>query len=382
MSQPELDSRPGSIFVANETRSPGLVLLCPVTRSGDEAVLCWERIISTIANSTVHALVVIDKTKTGEASEYFSRKIASIKARLFVIRRDPGEQIFDSQKFIRLDDLLWIGQLHDDDHWEGNLRLPASGIERNDLFLCGLAMNTDGRLTRPPEDQMPPARVVFSWIPSRLWNRVCDFIYAQGGHIAGSVDFTIAMIALLSCRKRHAKDFTYIFSNHHWGSRSEAEDHLRKLAVVDGWREFSGSDIAILNRTLDNISALIFFGDFVSPEDASLAHAKLMTAFRPSLRKRLLVTCQLRVSSVLVMPILTALESSRLSIGREATRRKLLETRSACRLNQLIVSSWSVRTNEDIVTLIQEHLSPSQFPVLSRRFQFWQEQIGSRTCVR
>ena len=42
LSQPELDSRPGSIFIANETRSPGLVLLCPVTRSGNEAILWLE----------------------------------------------------------------------------------------------------------------------------------------------------------------------------------------------------------------------------------------------------------------------------------------------------------------------------------------------------
>jgi hypothetical protein len=355
MSQPELDARPGSIFVANETRSPGLVLLCPVTRSGAEAVLCWERIITTIASSKVHALVVIDKTKTGEASEYFSGKIDSIKAQLFLIRRDPTEQIFDSQKFVRLDDWLWIVQLHDDDRWEGNLGLPAGDVERDDLFLGEFVVNAGGRLTRPPEDQMPPAHVVFSLIPSRLWNRVCDFIYAQGGHIAGSVDYTIAMIASLSCRRRHVENFTYIYSDHHWGSRTEAADHLRKLTAVDGWGEFAGSDIAILNRTLDNLSALIFFAEFVSPEDASLTRARLMASFRPSLRRRLLVTVQLRGAALLP------------------------ESRSSFRLNQLIASSWRVRTNGDIVALIQKHLSPSEFPLLSRRFQFWQEQIGKLT---
>ncbi len=353
MSQPGVDATTESIFVANDTRSPGLVLLCPVTRSGPEAVQCWDRIIATIANSNVHALVVIDKTKTGEASEYFSGKVGSIKARLFLIRRPSTEQIFDSQRFVRLDDLLWIIQLHDDDRWEGTLCLPAGGVERDDLFQCEFVVNAGGRLTRPQEDQMPPARVVFSYIPSRLWNRVCDFIDAQGGHIAGSVDYTIAMIASLSCRKRYVENFTYIYSDHHWGSRTEAADHLKKLTVVDGWGAFAGSDIAILNRTLDNLSALIFFAGLVSPEDALQTRARLMASFRPSLRKRLLVTCQLRGAALLPA------------------------SRSSFRLNQLIASSWRVRTNGDIVALIQKHLSPSEFPLLSRRFQFWQEQIAN-----
>lgn len=357
MSHEDVESRPGSIFIRNDTGFPALVLLCPVTRSGDAAMLCWDRMIATIAASTIHALVVIDKTKTGDASEYFLRKIPSIKAQLFIIRRDSTEQIFDSQKFIRLDDLLWIGQLHDDDHWEGNLHLPATGVERDNLFLCGFSVKTGDRITRLREEQMPPARVIFSWIPSRVWNRVCDFIYAQGGHIAGSVDFTIGLVASLSCRKRYLADFTYIYSDHHWGSRAEAEAHLRRLAVVDGWKEFSGSDIAILNRTLDNLSALVFCRQLVRPDEALSAYQRLMASFRPSLRKRLSVTSRLALSFALVIPV--------------------LQSRPSFRLNQLIAESWKVRTNGDILALIQKHLAPAHFPLLARRFQFWQEQLAA-----
>lgn len=372
----DADLPPGSVFIRNETRTPGLVLLCPVTRSGAEATLCWDRIISTIATSAVYALVVIDKTKTGEASKFFSRRAQSIKSRLFILRRDSSEQIFDSQKFVRLDEWLWIGQLHDDDHWEGQLRLPDAGLELNDLCLCKFALEAGERTTHPAEDHMPPARVVFSWIPAQLWNRVCDFIDAQGGHIAGSVDNTISMIALLSCRKRYVDHFTYIYSDHHWGSRREAEDHLRRLSAVDGWKEFSGSAIAIVNRTFDNISALKFFGERLSPEDVSLTYSKLVDSFKPSLRKRLLVMYRLGTLAI-VIPTLSVLEWSRLPIARTAVLCRRREARSSYALNRFIVSCWRLKTPEEIVALIQRHLLPSQFPLLGRRFQFWREQIGS-----
>ncbi|MDP1712753.1 MAG: hypothetical protein Q8K86_09900 [Candidatus Nanopelagicaceae bacterium] len=375
MSECAVGREPGSIFISNREKVPKLILLFPITRTGENAIKSWERLIETVSKSEVHALVVIDKTNGGEATEFFTGNEERLETQLFVLRRSSEEQIFDSQKFIELDDLLWIGQLHDDDNWTGTLRLPKGELDRATVFLCDFVVDKGDEVARP--EPMPPARVVFSWIPSFLWNEVCNFIYAQGGHIAGSIDSTIAMVSLMSCETRNIEGFRYVYSDHHWGERAEAEAHLKKLSFTDGWGDFSGSDVAVLNRTLDNLSALHFFREYLSMEDIEAKKNSLLATFKPSLRKRGIVSLRLLLSAI-SNPLLSTLRLALLPFkGSALISRLISRNRASWNLNWLIYNSWNVRDPEDVVQFVRRYMSPSQFPRLSKRFAFWQTEIAS-----
>ena len=371
MKQINIMGREESIVIPNPLHVPNLVILFPITRTGPEALEHWHRLISTINISVIHALVVIDKTENGSAKEFFLKLREGINAQLFILTRSANEPIFDSQKYIVLDELLWIQQLHDDDLWEGTIEIPADA-EPSDLFLVDFYVNGSGTWLRVDESNMPPARVVFSLTPSIIWNRFGEFIFAQGGHVAGSVDSTLATVAHLGCRLRSLPNFRYLYSEYHWSKRKDASTHLKKLSSADGWGHFASAEVAVLNRTFDNLSALAFFEKLLPNSDLKKVKTELIDSFRPSLRKRYFVLVAYFFTAYCSFPIL----SLAFKLGYKMVLPTHNRLKEYLKLNRLLQASWKLKDLSQLLDFIESEMVDESTLSLSKRFNFWRDQIA------
>lgn len=358
--------------IPNPSGLPNLVVLFPVTRIGPTAISAWDKLILTINTSDVYALVVIDKTGNGSANEYFTNRIDEIRTMVHILIRDSTEPIFDSQKYIALDRMLWIQQLHDDDSWQGQLRIPESAEER-DLFLTDFYTDATGSWVRVDKSDTVPARIVFSAVPAIIWNRFSSFIFAQGGHVAGSVDSTISTVAQLSCDFRELPSFTYFYSTHHWANRSDAEAHLKNLSYMDGWGDLASADVAILNRNFDNLSALFFFQDLF--QNSSIVHAQksLLSSFQPSIQRRGYLMGVYILKKYFLIPLFAFFAS----LGFKFLEPKIEEYKKTSTLNALIIASWRAKSVSQILEFF-DHTLISYLPSeLQLRLDFWRKQLTS-----
>ena len=248
----------GKLHVENTSNQPQIVLIFPITRVSPENTSRWVQLLSIANDSLLSSLVIIDKTKLGEATQFFSTPNLLKNTNIFILRRPPTEPIYNSQAFITIDKGMWIIQLHDDDQWNGVLKLPkdALGLE---LFSTNFMLMNSKEQGHASWLNSPPSRINFTVLPSEVWNRFTKFIDSQDGHVAGSMDSTLNLVSRIFCTQRHLPDFEYTYDDRHWASRRHATKNLKALARQDGWGNFSGVDIALLNRTLDGISAINFF---------------------------------------------------------------------------------------------------------------------------
>ena len=367
----------GKLYIPNPSGEPNLVILFPVTRTGKIARECWNNVLKTIKSSHVHALVVIDKTGTGEAGEYFTFHGKEMHSSLYILARDRLEPIFDSQKYIELDEMLWIQQIHDDDSWEGSLGLPSEA-EDTDLFLVNFYLRSSESWMEVTEKNAPPARVIFSAIPALIWNRFSGFMFEQGGHVAGSVDATISTVTLLSCELKQLPNFKYFYSSHHWSRRSYAEGHLRSLSFSDGWGGLASADIAILNRNLDNLSALNFFQALLPHQRLTESRKVLMAALQPTLHRRVYMCISYLIVSYLWVPTLVLA----LRLGVKSVAPCNTHFQDFKRLNYLIRMSWRARTPQQLVKFIEDNLDSQGITRLTERFDFWKQQISELDLIK
>ena len=335
----------------------------------------WSTLISTINASQVSALVVIDKTGKGEAREYFNAHARELNTRLYIIERNPLEPIFDSQKYVLLDEMLWIQQIHDDDKWDGYLCVP-SDAEKSDLFLVQFHMRTTFSVTQINDEKAPPARVIFSAIPAHVWNRFSAFICAQGGHVAGSMDSTLSTVALIICNLKPLPNFNYFYSSRHWSRRSDADSHLKSLSFVDGWSDLSSTEIAILNRLYDNLSALNFFSDLI-PHRKIVEAQNLLLSSRPRLAKKLQFILSFALANYFLVPLFKVINwfgiSSLRSMGRHYEE--------SAKRNRLLIESIKADSLPKILHFIEDNLLEQEMPKLAARFHFWHREISALKTI-
>jgi hypothetical protein len=358
--------------IPNPSGLPNLVILFPVTRVGLNAEKRWRALISTINASQVIALIVIDKTSKGEAKEYFNARARDLNTRLYIIERDPQEPIFDSQKYVLLDEMLWIQQLHDDDTWEGFLCLPSSA-DKSDLFLVQFHMGTASSFTQINDEKSPPARVIFSAIPAHIWNRFSAFICAQGGHVAGSMDSTLSTVALIICNLKSLPNYNYFYSSHHWSRRSEADSHLKNLSFTDGWGELSSPEVAILNRLYDNLSALNFFSDLIPNRKIIEAQNLLLSSYQPGFPKRLQFIFSFALANYLFVPLFKAINW----MGIRSLSSTVRHYEESAKRNRLLIKTVKADSLPKILDFINTNLSGQAMPKLAARFDFWHQEISA-----
>lgn len=341
------------IYIKNFLKKPSIVIIFPVTRSGSDFKVRFESVYKTVSHSSVAALVVIDKTVDAIAKNYFMEFADGLNTDLYILLRNPEEPIFDSQQYIKLDELLWIGQLHDDDSWSGVIRLPKI-VEEGDMFLTDFLLNEQGQISKPKESKMPSARIVFSWIPSQVWNRFSEFITSQGGHIAGSADYMLDAIAFKACKVRYTDEFRYEYSNYNWSNRRRSARHLLRMSLEDGWGPYASVEIAIINRTLDLLAALNFFDDLLPPGKRLEEQQLLIASFRPSVLRLFIIQLKL---------IFSIFEKKEMRYQRVS-------------LYKFLQTSWKITEISEVIAMIDYLIDTNQFPMLTKRFIFWKAQIS------
>lgn len=359
-----------TLLIRNKDSNPNFVMLLPVTRVGARYEATWRRIIEVVDKSNANALVVIDKTPNGEASEFFQTNFELSGPDLYVARRDLSEAIHDSQGFINLDENLWILQVHDDDEWDGILRIPENA-DKLEYFEVEFFIEEKSGKRKTGADDSPPARVVFSLLPSLIWNRFAEFIQQEGGHVAGSVDSTLNLVTRLSCKRSQISGFTYTYDNRHWEDRKVATKHLEVLASQDGWTKLTSVEISLVNRTIDGLAALAFFGKYIPVEVRREAQINLLKLFEPSARKRLLV-----VTRYLAFPFAHVLLKGLGLVIRTKSIQRLSEYFARSRdLDKVLQQTWRIESLSDVITLINQFQDSGDFPLLENRFRFWKEQF-------
>ena len=354
------------VFVANPSGEQSFVVLLPVTRTGPDNIRNWERISGIIKTSEVSALVVLDKTPFGEATEYFSKHVTFSHADIYLVRRKPSEAIYDSQSVVVIDSNLWILQLHDDDQWEGVLAFPFSprGMQ---LFSPKFVISGKHR-NQPLEWPLSiPARINFTALPDSVWNRFTLFIRSQGGHAAGSVDSTLNLVSRLICEYSGLDEFTYTYDNRHWESQRRAKRNLEKLALEDGWEFLASEEIQLLNRRIDALAAVEFFKDLI-PYDSESTQTSLLLDFELSFKKRIHLRLRLFYNSLLqrifTFSFIGGLDSR--------VEKKQIKIANQITIDKLMLLSTKVESRQDVLSLVKFIRDLGNFPTLVSRFNFWE----------
>ena len=354
------------VFIKNTSGKKSIVVLLPVTRIGEKNMDNWERILHVIQRSEVVALVVLDKTPSAEATDFFSKRADLLKSDIYLVRRTPGEAIYDSQSVVTIDENLWILQLHDDDKWDGVLAFPFEPNKKQ-LFSPNFIFAGKQETNVLSWEASPPARINFTALPAEVWNRFTLFIRSQGGHAAGSVDSTLNLVSRLICDFVAMDSFDYRYDNRHWENQKQAKGNLEKLALEDGWENLASEEIQLLNRRIDALSAFIFFQDLLSGKFDNIRQS-LLHDFKLSPKKRLHL--MVRMSVFLLYRKINKLSMIKSVALSDSKKQSLIKNQID--IDMIILQSTKIQSEQDILRLVKKFESLGEFPKLEERFAFWE----------
>ncbi len=357
------------VFIKNTSGKKSIVVLLPVTRIGEKNIDNWGRILHVIERSEVVALVVLDKTPSAEATDFFLKSADLLKSDIYLVRRTPGEAIYDSQSVVTIDQNLWILQLHDDDKWDGILAFPFEPNKKQ-LFSPNFIFAGKKETNALSWEASPPARINFTALPAEVWNRFTLFIRSQGGHAAGSVDSTLNLMSRLICDFVAMDSFDYRYDNRHWESQKQAKGNLEKLALEDGWENLASEEIQLLNRRVDAFSAFIFFQDLL-PDKFDNIRQSLLHDFKLSLKKRLHL--RVRMSVFLLYRKINNFSMIKSVALSDSKKQSLI--RNQIEIDMITLLSTKIQTGQDILRLVRKFQSLGNFPKLEERFAFWESTI-------
>ncbi len=356
-----------TLLVQNTSGSSKIVLIMPITRNNEKSNSRWASVISLMNNSEIEFLIIIDKTIDGSATNYFMHNFVMPNRILYVLPRSINESHYESLGSIQLEDNLWVMQLHDDDRWEGRVALPNL-IDRNGAYYSQFYVKSQSRRYLEEENFLRPARINFVLVPSRIWNQFALFVQNQKFHVAGSLDSTLNQMVQLTCNFSPLPDFAYYYDNHNWSGRAASKRSLKRLTVGDGWGSWATTDIALLGRLLDNLSSLIYVDGFAKPDNTREIYIKLMSQFKPRLRRRALIRFE-----ILALQALSVMSQYLPDSFRGIYLVDNLESRLS--RSKFIRDSWSIKQLADIIELIPILQREKQFGKLQNRFHFWNTNI-------
>ena len=356
------------VKIINPSSKPGVVLVLPMTRVKESSVENWERILQIASSSNLLALFLIDKTPLKGATSYFLNAKLPKNTQVHILQRDISEDLYDSLLSIVLEGNVWIMQLHDDDSWSGVIQLPDNATQ-NEIFPVDFYINVGSRVQKIDWNDSPPARVNFTLIPRKIWTKFSEYASEQGGHLAASTDYTLNLITRLTCEKRDNLDFKYIYDDTNWNKKTLQRNQLTRLSKLDGWLHLSGTDVQLLNRSLDALSCLHFFKDFVPDESFNSEIAKLLSGLKLSLRRSTYLHTRKQTLLLLVSicRVLKRLLGNKTVIER--LEGQLIATTLVIRIskaNSLKEIQFEILELKKLVTL----------PKLEKRLEFWIRNLG------
>lgn len=357
------------LLIQNPTGEPGIVLVFPITRDVGETPAQWKAVLEFADRSDIGTLLVIDKTERHSATDYFMKYFALDSKSLIVLPRSIKDTLFDSVGEIVLDKNMWIIQVHDDDSWRGKITIPST-IAAETVYSFDFYLHSETKKIVQIEDYSMPNRIVFSLVPTKIWNKFTKLVRDENYHVAGSFDFTLNRMAQLACKFEHHSGFEYFWKDDNWDTSKNAIAHLTRLAESDGWKEWSSPEIANFNRSIDSLASLNYLKDMLSPTAVESEISQLIKGFSPSTKRKL----KYRVLN----PALWAeiiLRSILLS-KKERNGQRLLRLQKQLNLYKFIEKTWHIKTIEDLIDLIVYIESLNSFEKLHTRFQFWKLSLA------
>ncbi len=357
------------LFIENFSGKPEIVLVFPITRDGEGSLGKWQTVLEFVGKSEIGMLLVIDKTERLSATEYFMKHFTFDEKKLYILPRSIKDTLFDTVGEIVLDKNVWIIQLHDDDYWHGKISLPET-VNSGTVYFFDFYLHAEKRGVVQIKDYFMPNRIVFSLVPSSIWNKFSQLVRDQDYHVAGSFDFTLNKMVQLSCKFEHQQGFQYYWKDDNWKTPKEAVSHLKKLAESDGWKEWSSPEIANLNRSIDCLASLNYLKDLLNPEVIENEINELLRGFQPTIKRRL--------KYMLLNPILQAEMKFRVFfvLITGAIDQRLLSLQKQSGLHKFIERTWKIESLESLIDLIEYMAALNRFGDLHRRFEFWKSSLS------
>ena len=283
--------------------------------------------------------------------------------------RSQADTLFDTVGEIVLDKDMWIIQIHDgDDEWKGDFNpsilVDAETVYFSDYFKYSLENSPVKQI-----DFSMPNRIVFSLVPTNLWNVFVKFIQDQKNHVAGSSDFTLNFMAKVTAKFQYFPGYSYYWNEENWISRGIATIHLKKLAQADGWESFSSPEIAIVARTIDCLVSLNYLRDIVDPKIVQKSIEELLTSFKLS-------RIRIHRYNFKILRLTLALWSrSCLYKNGVGDRMKLLNIQCHIDLFRFLKLSSSSSSIQHVLDLIHNLQQRNEFHKLETRFIVWKRNL-------
>ena len=357
-----------TIFLANPTGKPEIVLIFPITRNVENSSEKWRTVLEFIENSEINTLLVIDKTEQSSATDYFMNHFEIKNKCLFILPRSIKDTLFDTVGEIVLDKNMWIIQLHDDDHWSGKINLPDSPTPET-VYFSEFYLYSKTKGSVKIDDYSMPNRIVFSLVPSMIWNKFARLVQDQKYHVAGSFDFILKMMAQLVCKFEYQPGFQYYWKDDNWDTKKNAIAHLTRLAESDGWEDWSCPEIANFNRSIDSLASLNYLKDLLNPTEIKKEIGQFIRGISPSYKKRLKYAIYISILYGIV-------EVRKLSYRvRGEIDLTSLRIQKQLSLYQFIVKTWRIESIENTIDIINYIESLGGFGKLQDRFQFWEQAL-------
>ena len=355
------------VFIKSIDEKKNIVILFPMTREMDKNLRRWQEIISTVNKSKVAALVLIDKTPFRQATNYFVEKEKEILSDIYIIQRPRTEPIHDSQSRVRLDDNLWIIQLHDDDEWDGVLEVPIGTIEHS-IIKTNFTVVNNGSKTNIENSNWPDCRSIFSLLPTKVWNRFRDLIIAQGGHVAGSIDSSLNLAVSLINPNLINLDFRYFYDNRHWQSKRLSKAHLIQLTKEDGWGKFATVDISLVSRVIDGVASLIYFQDMYSELDFENQLKKWIKETKPHTLRIFLR----RIETIILFMLIRIVGI----IPGSLTGNLTASLNMSILYRKILLMTWGATEVKNYLSVVKMLMQIDFVSKLRPRFIFWDSVLG------
>lgn len=244
-------------LIAAGDRAP-LLFFMPTRR---ETPTSWAKLWQTHCQSKSSTLLILDKTREGSATEFFSSAVERdiSQGDVILLRRPYEEDPFQSVADVSIAPSLFVMQCHDDDDWTGFPVLPSNFQEylsfevpcRRDSPTA--EANLDGHLSR-----------FFGAIRGDIWSR---FIRHCGVNPRGTdptVDQTLAFLLAAMGQSGRVAGYTYTYNNDNWATWADVEENNLRAMRRLGWQTADVVPAVHWCHLLDDLEALHLYGDMMS----------------------------------------------------------------------------------------------------------------------
>lgn len=347
---------------------PKFVLIFSVREKYSYRTDFWRKLSQLIQSPQVSHFYVVDKTTDGKAISFFSKEIA--KDKLTCITGTEDHSIFTSQCDISIASDEWIGQIHDDDDFEGAIeyfhRAPL-----NSAFVPIFRTQNGGtyRVLSSTEEQNP-ALALFSFLPAFVWNTFVEYIKAQKKNSSPALDVALNHVSSRVTEKITLTNYQYSYNSQNWANKRVRRRSVEKYMKKEGWGKCSGLTMAQFASQIDKLVFSLYFHEVNADLPITFFLKNPICDFRPSERHLLRVRVYLKTLSLL---------TSLLRPFRNLVTMKPLVDELASLLDvfQIIYLAYSSPDSHKIAFQLRRLAKLNMLSEVKYRLEFWSDQLYS-----